>query len=279
MLSFQPILYKKRLDRFICPFRVSSTAWLCMTSKCGCASDSPALPYMNCQSPQEFLIMVSTTSQRQARGSNLPSMVKETATTTGHPARRLPQFPTEIWLQILEDISDPLYLWTRLRHFSPTFESYVDKTFLSTYLPRLLASAAMPRRDPSTSALRYQHFAPEIIFRYAAASGDGSHVILKTPKMATNGSSMRALNETGVLSQQRLEEAVMWVSIECSRAKATPLKIEKKISWDEEGNVWVWKVDWKELVERYFEVKKTNLERSGNANINSQTYTNSRLRR
>ena len=71
----------------------------------------------------------------------------------------------------------------------------------------------------------------------------------------------------------------MWVSIECSRAKATPLKIEKKILWDEEGNVWAWEVDWKELVERYFEVKKTNLERRGNANINNQTYSNSRLRR
>jgi hypothetical protein len=174
--------------------------------------------------------------------------------------RKLPQLPTELWLQILENISDPAYLWTTLRHFSPTFGSYVDKIFLSTYLPKVSASASLPRRDPSTNALRYQHDAPEITFRFSGITSN-TRLTLATSTIAKNGTSMEHLKTTGVLSQQRLEEAVMWVSIGCSRAQATPMDILKSVEWREMENIWVWIVDWKELVNEYFEIKKKALER------------------
>jgi hypothetical protein len=83
---------------------------------------------------------------------------------------------------------------------------------------------------------------------------------------------MEHLKTTGVLSQQRLEEAVMWVSIGCSRAQATPMDISKSVEWDEIENIWVWDVEWKELVNKYFEIKtakKKELERRKGAGSRS----------
>lgn len=172
----------------------------------------------------------------------------------------LPQLPTELWLQILENTTDPAYLWTTLRNFSPTFDSYIEKIFLSTYLPKVSAFALLPRRDPTTNALRYQKFAPEITMQYSGVSPDRSRLNLVTPKLAKTGASMEQLNDTGVLTQQRMEEAVMWVSIECSRAQAVPIESTKSMTWNEEEKVWVWEAKWKELVTEYFEIKRMKRE-------------------
>ena len=83
---------------------------------------------------------------------------------------------------------------------------------------------------------------------------------------------MEYLKTTGVLSQQRLEEAVMWVSIGCSRAQATPMDISKSVEWDEIEKIWVWDVEWKELVNQYFEIKtakKKELQRRKDASTHS----------
>jgi hypothetical protein len=180
--------------------------------------------------------------------------------STLRTARSLPQLPTELWLQIVENISDPAYIWTTLRRSSPTFESYVDKVFLSTYLPKVSASASLPRRDPSTNALRYQHDAPEITFQFSGVASNMSYLTMGTSTIAKSGASMEHLKTTGVLSQQRLEEAVMWVSIGCSRAQATPMDIVKNIEWNKIEGIWVWNVEWKELVNRYFEIKAAKRE-------------------
>ncbi|KAF2800628.1 hypothetical protein K505DRAFT_355589 [Melanomma pulvis-pyrius CBS 109.77] len=172
----------------------------------------------------------------------------------------LPQLPTELWLQILENTTDPAYLWTTLRHISPMLDSYIEKIFLSTYLPKVSAFALLPRRDPTTNALRYQKFAPEITMQYSSVSPDGSRLNLATPKVTRTGVSIEELNETGVLSQQRMEEAVMWVSIECSRAQAVPIEGTKNMTWNEAEKVWVWEAEWRDLVTEYFEIKRVKKE-------------------
>jgi hypothetical protein len=183
-------------------------------------------------------------------------MLNSTLRTT----RSLPQLPTELWLQIVENISDPSYIWTTLRRSSPDFESYVDKVFLSTYLPKVSASASLPRRDPSTNALRHQHDAPEITFQFSDITSNTSYLTLATSTVAKTGASIKHLKTTGVLSQQRLEEAVMWVSIGCSRAQATPMDIVKNIEWNEIEGIWVWNVEWTEFVDRYFDIKTAKRE-------------------
>ncbi|KAF2711601.1 hypothetical protein K504DRAFT_465343 [Pleomassaria siparia CBS 279.74] len=196
------------------------------------------------------------------------SKIPESQLTEMTPApRTLPQLPTELWLQILEQTQDPQYLWTVLRSFSPNFNAYVERIFLHTYLPAMSVQPAMPRRDPDTGALRYAHFAPITIFTYSSLSPDKLRVILATAKEAKMGEtthSMESLNELGALSKKRLDDAVLWVSIGCKRAQAVSMytaTTSGTIAWDDEEKVWTWEVDWRELVSKYYDAKK---QRSSN---------------
>lgn len=122
-----------------------------------------------------------------------------------------------------------------------------------------MATASLPRRDSVTNALRYAHDAPEITF-HVAEIADSEHVVLTTGPTAKNGQSMRVLKSEGVVERQRLEEAVMWVSIGCSRAQATSMEVAKRVEWDEGGGRWVWVAEWRGLVDAYFEIKRVRRE-------------------
>jgi hypothetical protein len=69
----------------------------------------------------------------------------------------VPALPTELWLQILElaSIHEAEHLWKSVRRTSRQFQDYIERLFVSTYLPRSGISLSLPRRSTSDTTRRF----------------------------------------------------------------------------------------------------------------------------
>lgn len=178
-----------------------------------------------------------------------PMLAKEPASFT--------QLPTELWLQILEAVSDPEHLWTTVRLVSHANKSYVVRIFECTYLPTLSVSLSLPRHHPTTGSLRYPGAVPgaELTFRYAELDGNTSRLVLATPTRARDGDTMEQLNDKGVLCKTRLDEASACMWFGRNRGKGACMDIRKDVCWDQEKKVWSFGVEWNKLISAYFAAK------------------------
>ncbi|KAF2877891.1 hypothetical protein BDV95DRAFT_480473 [Massariosphaeria phaeospora] len=170
-----------------------------------------------------------------------------------------PTLPAELWLQVLENITDLDELWTVIRHVSPTFKSYVERMFISTHLPNTSGSISLPFRDPATGTPRYPRYPdcrPEVLLAFTSLSADQSHMVLATSTTAQNGATMEALNAKGVLTRERLDEAALWIWIGCNRGRGVSIEVPRRMAWDEAKKVWMWEVRWRSLVSTYFDMRK-----------------------
>lgn len=176
----------------------------------------------------------------------------------------LPHLPTELWLQILENatIYDANHLWTTVRHVSRQFLDYVDRLFMSIYLPKFAISLALPRRDPTTGALRWPGGpipGAQIVMSFDHITPDQRYVVFKSPVALKDGAELRTveeLRETSVLPKERLQDAPAWVHVNNNPLTGLSMDVPANIEWDATSKVWIWRVDWRRLVSKFYEAKQ-----------------------
>ncbi|KAF2134885.1 hypothetical protein P153DRAFT_380697 [Dothidotthia symphoricarpi CBS 119687] len=182
--------------------------------------------------------------------------------------------PTELWLQVLENVRDPEYLWTTVRHVSLQHKAMIERIFTSTYLPVLSISLSLPRRDPTTGALRWPGVPipkAQITMAFNRLSADRRHVVLVSPVILTDGANIKSVEElknTSALSKERLEAAPAWVSMNKNSLAGLSMRLPMCIEWDEVQKIWVWQVEWRTFVTRFYE--KKNKKRLSDAQKNSR---------
>lgn len=169
--------------------------------------------------------------------------------------------PAEIWLQILEH-NDPKHLWLSVRTVSRTHQDLVERLFTSTYLQRLTIALSLPRRDPATSKLKWPGDplpGAQMVMRYARLGDDKSKVRLESPVLVRDWRgemTLELLRETGVLPKQRLEEAPANVNMSRHTMAGVAVDLPVRVEWDDGLKVWVWEVEWRGLLSRFFEAKE-----------------------
>ncbi|KAL1595088.1 hypothetical protein SLS60_009775 [Paraconiothyrium brasiliense] len=172
-----------------------------------------------------------------------------------------PRLPTELWLQIFEQIDDVEFLWCTLRLVSKEYKAFVDRVFVTKYLLTISFSLSLPRLDPDTGRARYARPVPgaEITLHCRHPDAESSRVTLATPKAVPSGDTIEELTASGALSKQRLDEAQAWMWFGKQRTRgANVATINKDIRWNETEKAWTWSVDWEAFVNRYFGAKKAS---------------------
>ncbi|CAO2654156.1 Nn.00g108890.m01.CDS01 [Neocucurbitaria sp. VM-36] len=172
--------------------------------------------------------------------------------------------PTELWLQILENstIYDANHLWTTVRHVSRPFLDYVERLFMSTYLPKFAISLALPRRDPTTGALRWPGDpipGAQIVMSFDHVTPDQRYVVFKSPVALKDGLEMKTVEEfreTSVLPKERLQDAPAWVYLNKNPLTGLSMDVPADIQWDGTSKVWFWRVDWRRLVSIFYKAKQ-----------------------
>ena len=178
--------------------------------------------------------------------------------TTTQPAA--PALPTELWLQILEQ-ADTYDLWANVRLTSRAFKDYVERIFISTHLPGLSNSFALPRRDPVTGALKWRGEAiprAQIIFSFDKVAADARYVVLKSPESLGRGEEKKSVDElrrTAVLPKERLQEAPQWVKIDRNPMTGFSMAAVGRFDWDEERKIWTWEVSWMKLLTQFYQLR------------------------
>ncbi|KAF2445516.1 hypothetical protein P171DRAFT_443170 [Karstenula rhodostoma CBS 690.94] len=172
-----------------------------------------------------------------------------------------PRLPTELWLQIFEQVDDIEFLWCTLRLVSRDYKAFVDRVFITNYLPTISFSLSLPRLDPNTGRARYMRPVPgaEVTLHCENPDADSSRVVLATPKALPTGDTIENLTVSGALTKERLDEAAAWMWFGKQRIRGTNVAtINKDIRWNDEEKVWVWSVDWVAFVNRYFGAKRAS---------------------
>ncbi len=174
-----------------------------------------------------------------------------------------PALPTEIWLHILEQgtIYDAVHLWTSVRLVSHQFKDFVERLFMTVYLPKFSISLALPRRDPGTGALKW-HSTPipraSITMSFDHISADQRQLGLKSPSVLKDKNDERSVEElrnASILPIERLEAAPTWVQVNNNAMMGASITVPKKIEWDDGRKVWTWQMDWRTLVSQYYQEK------------------------
>ena len=180
--------------------------------------------------------------------------------------RITPVLPTEIWLQILEH-DDPKHLWLSVRNASRLYKDLVERLFTSVYLHRLKIALSLPRRDPATSKLKWRGDpipGSQLVMAYTRLSEDGNQLRLESPIMVKDRNSEKTLEElraAGTLPKERLEEAPTNVNMSTHPMAALPIKLPVQADWDDAQKVWVWEIDWRNLLSRFFDAKDKQSKR------------------
>lgn len=178
----------------------------------------------------------------------------------------IPTLPTEIWLQILE-YDDPKHLWLSVHNVSRVHRNCVERLFTSTYLSRLSVALSLPRRDPATGKLKWSGNpipASQLKLTYTRLGEDGQHLRLESPSVLKDASSERTVEElkdTGILSKERLEEAPAYVSMSSMSFAGATIDMPVRIDWDTTRKIWVWDIEWRSLLSRFYVEKEKQVNR------------------
>ncbi|KAF2027918.1 hypothetical protein EK21DRAFT_70920 [Setomelanomma holmii] len=171
--------------------------------------------------------------------------------------------PAELWLIVLEQTSsiNSQHLWTVVRFVSRDFKNLAERIYVSTHLPRLAISLALPRRDPTTSALVWPGFIPHarLILCFDKLASNPEDAIFTSPETLGKGQDLQSLEDlklSNVLPKKRLQEAAAWVSVNGVQGQGASMMLSRDIAWDEERKLWTWELDWKRLVSQFFALKE-----------------------
>ena len=180
--------------------------------------------------------------------------------------KSIPLLPTELWLQILEH-DDPKHLWLTVRNVSKMYKDRVERLFTSVYLHKLRIALSLPRRDPATSKLKWRGDPipnSQLVMAYGQLNEDGTRVRMESPKMVKDRSSNRTLEElkdAGTLPKERLEEAPTNVNMSAHPMAALTIKLPVHVDWDEGQKIWVWEIEWRKVLSRFYEAKDKQSKR------------------
>ncbi|KAH7409987.1 hypothetical protein DE146DRAFT_674789 [Phaeosphaeria sp. MPI-PUGE-AT-0046c] len=170
--------------------------------------------------------------------------------------------PTELWLQILEDtsINEAEHLWISVRHTCRQFRDYVERLFVTTYLPRFAISLTLPRRDAESGALLWPGTIPkaELIMALDRAKSDNKLAAFVSPtelKYEDRVKSVEELKDSDTLPKARMVEAKAWVFVDKSYISGRSLQLSRYIEWDEQSKRWVWQLEWRDLISRFYKSK------------------------
>lgn len=171
--------------------------------------------------------------------------------------------PTELWLQILENTSihEAEHLWVAVRQVSRQFRDYVERLFVSTHLPQFAISLSLPRRNWNDGTHRcWPGVVPnaQIIMSLNNATLEERFATFASPVELGRGdekASVEDLRASGVLTEARLLEAPAWVYPGKNYMAGRPIKLSMDIEWDQAREIWIWPVEWRELVGRFYKAK------------------------
>jgi hypothetical protein len=201
--------------------------------------------------------------QAEAPGQKVTryKLTMDTATHANLFRPYLPTLPVELWLQILEntDLNEE-HLWVSVRNTSCQFRDYVERLFMTTYLPRFAISLALPRRDPERGILNWPGaiLNSQLVMTPENVAPDRRYVIFVSPlelRNRTEVQNVQELKEHGWLPKERLMKATTWVYTNQNFMSGRPLQLIKDIEWDEQNRRWVWQVEWRQLVSLFYKAK------------------------
>jgi hypothetical protein len=175
----------------------------------------------------------------------------------------LPVLPMELWLQILEqaDHCDACHLWSSVRLISLHFKDYVERHFISAYLPDVTIFLALPRRDPATDTLKWPGDPiprSRIIFSFDSITADQQCAILISSEALGPPGEMKSVDElrrTGSLPEERLQQAPPWVNIGKNHLTGISVGVKGTFFWDNDRKIWAWRVNWRKLVTHFYQAK------------------------
>lgn len=192
-----------------------------------------------------------------------PFMFKDTGTIHQiaiKSSQDTPVLPTEIWLQILE-LDDTKHLWVSVRNVSRGYKDRVERLFTSKYLRRLKVALSLPRRDPATSKLKWRGDpipGSQLVMTYKGLSKDEKRLRLESSIVVKDRNSEKTLEElrdVGTLPKERLEEAPTNVNLSNHPMASLTIKLPVHVDWDEVRKLWIWDVEWRSLLSRFFDAK------------------------
>jgi hypothetical protein len=183
-------------------------------------------------------------------------------------ASSIPALPTELWLSILEstNINEAEHLWTSVRPTSRQFRDYVERLFITTYLPHFAIALSLPRRDPVSGAMKWQGIISkaQIVMSFESADAEINIATFVSPLSIKDGvvsTSVEELRTSNMLPTARLLEAPAWVYANNHYMMGTRLQLPMDIEWDEERKRWVWQLEWKILLSRFYKAKLDGREK------------------
>lgn len=171
--------------------------------------------------------------------------------------------PPELWMNIFDQSSilNAEYLWTVVRHVSTFFRDCIERQFASSHLLSFAISLSLPRRDPGTSAVRWQGAVPraQMTMSFDFVVPNLNLAIFTSPIMLEDSQStlrVEELRDSNVLPKERLQAASAWVFVDGMRAKGIPMYVTRKIEWDSNRNLWMWEIAWRTLVSRFYQARR-----------------------
>lgn len=170
--------------------------------------------------------------------------------------------PTELWLQILEEttVNEAEHLWISVRHTCHQFRDFVERLFVTAYLPCFAISLALPRRDTETGAPLWPGtiLKAQLIMALDSADPETQLATFVSPLELRHGDevqSVKDIKDRDILPRARLVEAKAWVFVDKNYISGRPLQLTRNFEWDEQSKRWTWQLDWRDLISRFYRSK------------------------
>jgi hypothetical protein len=94
--------------------------------------------------------------------------------------------------------------------------------------------------------------------RFAGMNEERTHAILKTSMFILPGVKFDTFLDAEYLSEQRLNQATTLLWFGHSRARGVAVSMPQDVHWDAREGVWVWNVEWRQLISAYLKAKAMN---------------------
>jgi hypothetical protein len=211
-------------------------------------------------------------------------MIMDTSTQVNLPLLPLPILPAELWLHILESPSlNEEHLWVSVCHASRPFRDYIERLFVTTYLPCFAISLILPRRDPDNGTLNWTGaiLNSQLIMTLEDINQERRYTIFVSPLELKNRSgvqNVRELKEKESLPKVRLLGATTWMYTNKNFKSGQSLQAAKDIKWDNQHNRWVWQIEWRQLITQFYKAKVKARPNKQSQAIH-QEFSNSKHRR
>ena len=98
-----------------------------------------------------------------------------------------------------------------------------------------------------------------MIMSFDHVTPDQRYAVFRSPAALKDGlesKSVEELKDASVLTKERLQTAKPWVYLNNSLVTGHSIEVQESIDWDDTRKVWIWKVDWRQLMNKFYQAKK-----------------------